>query len=160
MVLRHHRTGLVWCGCQGRPAYECGNALGKLLRTIYLCDLLGNPGFRRELQRVLNQGETVHELQRAIHNGPIGAPHGRSRQELAAISGALTLLTNVVMAWNTAQMQRLVEARWGGRPPAPLARVAPVAFAHVNLRGMFNFSLGASRHRLIESVAEPRMRRA
>ena len=73
--------------------------------------------------------------------------------------GALTLLTNVVMAWNTAQMQRLAEALWGGRPPAALARIAPVAFAHINLRGMFNFSLGALHHHLIESLAEPRMRR-
>jgi TnpA family transposase len=151
---------LYGAAAKGDPAYECGNALGKLLRTIYLCDLLGNPGFRRELQRVLNQGETVHELQRAIHNGPIGARHGRSRQELVAISGALTLLTNVVMAWNTAQMQRLAEARWGGRPPAALARIAPVAFAHINLRGMFNFSLGASHRHLIEPLAEPPMRRA
>jgi TnpA family transposase len=151
---------LYGAAAKGDPAYECGNTLGKLLRTIYLCDLLSNPGFRHELQRVLNQGETVHELQRAIHNGPIGARHGRSRQELVAISGALTLLTNVVMAWNTAQMQRLAEARWGGRPPAVLARIAPVAFAHINLRGMFNFSLGTSHHHLIESLADPRMRRA
>ena len=84
---------LYGAAAKGDPAYECGNTLGKLLRTIYLCDLLGNPGFRRELQRVLNQGETVHELQRAIHNGPIGARHGRSRQELVAISGALILLS-------------------------------------------------------------------
>ena len=145
---------------RGDLAYECGNTLGKILRTIYLCDLLSNPGFRRELQRVLNQGESMHELQRAIHNGPIRARHGRSREELTAISGALTLLTNIVMAWNTAQMQRVADARWGSRGSSALARISPVAFAHINMRGVLNFSLGALRHRLIEAVAEQRALRA
>jgi TnpA family transposase len=37
--------------------------LGKLLRTVYLCDYLGNPSFRREILDLLNQGEAVHSLQ-------------------------------------------------------------------------------------------------
>jgi TnpA family transposase len=151
---------LYGSAAKGDPAYECGNTLGKLLRTIFLCDLLSNTGFRRELQRVLNQGESMHELQRAIHNGPIRAKHGRSREELTAISGALTLLTNVVMAWNTAQMQRFADARWGPRGSPALARIAPVAFAHINMRGTFNFSLGALRNRLIDVAAEPQRKRA
>ena len=151
---------LYGSAAKGDPAHECGNTLGKLLRTIYLCDLLSNTRFRRELQRVLNQGESMHELQRAIHNGPIRAKHGRSREELTAISGALTLLTNVVMAWNTARMQRVADARWGPRGSPALARIAPVAFAHINMRGRFNFSLGALRHRVIDPTVEPQRRRA
>jgi TnpA family transposase len=151
---------LYGAAARGDPVYECGNVLGKILRTIYLCDLLGNPRFRRELRRVLNQGESVHDLQRAIHNGPIRARHGRSHEELNAISSALTLLTNAVMAWNTAQMQRLADTRWGGQSLAALARTAPAAFAHINLRGRFTFSLGALRHRLIVAGAEPRVRSA
>ena len=151
---------LYGAAAKGDPAYECGNALGKILRTIYLCDLLGNPGFRRELQRVLNQGESMHELQRAIHNGPIRARHGRSSEELTAISGALTLLTNVVMAWNTSQMQRVVDARWGSQTLSALARIAPVAFGHINLRGVFDFDLGMLRRHLIQPLTEPQWRRA
>ena len=145
---------------KGDPAYECGNMLGKILRTIYLCDLLTNPGFRRELQSILNQGEAMHELQRAIHNGPIRARHGRSREELTAISGALTLLTNVVMAWNTSQMQRVVDARGDSLAPSTLARIAPIAFGHINMRGVFDVDLGMLRHHLIQPLTEPRQRRA
>ena len=36
----------------------------------------------------------------AIHSGTIGARHGRSVEEMQAISGALALVSNVVMAWN------------------------------------------------------------
>ena len=34
---------LYGAAAKGDPTYECGNTLGKLLRTIYLCALLGNP---------------------------------------------------------------------------------------------------------------------
>jgi hypothetical protein len=37
-------------------------------------------------------------LQRALMAGRIEARHGRTLAEAAAISGALTLLTNIVMA--------------------------------------------------------------
>ena len=93
----------------GDPVYNAGDALGKLLRTLYLCDYLGNPVFRVEILDLLNQGEAVHSLQRAIHNGMITAKHGRTTEELGAISGALTLLANIVMAWNTHRLQAMID---------------------------------------------------
>ncbi|MGO6748211.1 Tn3 family transposase [Rhizobium ruizarguesonis] len=49
--------------------FDAGDSLGKLLRTLYLCHFLGNPVFRYEILDLLNQGEAVHCLQRAIHDG-------------------------------------------------------------------------------------------
>jgi TnpA family transposase len=46
------------------PIHKAGNALGKLLRSLFLCDYLSNPAFRREVLRILNHGESVHTLQR------------------------------------------------------------------------------------------------
>ena len=63
------------------------------------------------------------------------------------------------MAWNTAQMQRVADGRWDPRGSPALARIAPIAFGHINMRGTFKFSLGALRHRLIdEAAALPRKR--
>ena len=92
---------------RGDLVHAAGDALGKLLRTLYLCDYLGSPAFRDEILALLNQGEAVHSLQRAIQQGPIGARRGRTPVQLAAVSGALTLLANLVMAWNTWKMQAL-----------------------------------------------------
>jgi Tn3 transposase DDE domain len=50
--------------------------LGKLLRTLFLCDFMSNEVFRREVLRILNHGESVHTLQRAIHFGSIAAARG------------------------------------------------------------------------------------
>ena len=92
---------------QGDPVRTTGIALGKLLRSIYLCDYFGNKEFRDGVLDLLNQGESVHSLQRAIHPGVIGAKHGRSAEQVQAISGSLTLLTNIVMAWNTARTNEM-----------------------------------------------------
>ena len=127
----------------GDPVYEAGDALGKLLRTLYLCDYFGNPVFRIEILDLLNQGEAVHSLQRAIHNGMITARHGRTMEELGAISGALALLANIVMAWNTHRFQLTVDETPGGYPNEVLKSIAPIGYKHINLRGILTFDLAA-----------------
>jgi TnpA family transposase len=59
------------------PIHQAGSTLGKLLRSLFLCDYLSNPAFRREVLRILNHGESVHTLQRVIHCGSIAAARGR-----------------------------------------------------------------------------------
>jgi TnpA family transposase len=48
------------------PIHQAGTALGKLLRTLFLCDYLSNELFRREVLRILNRGESVHTLQKRL----------------------------------------------------------------------------------------------
>ena len=52
--------------------------------------------FRSAIRRVLNHGESVHQLQRTIHPFAIGPKRGRSRDEQRAISGSLALLANLL----------------------------------------------------------------
>jgi hypothetical protein len=42
---------------------------------------------------------------------------------------------------DTSQMQRVVDARGDSLSPSTLARVAPIAFGHINMRGVFGFGL-------------------
>jgi len=48
----------------------------------------------------------VHTVQRAIHQGKIAIELARQPHSLLAVSSALTLLTNAVMAWNTITRKR------------------------------------------------------
>ncbi|MDR6539700.1 TnpA family transposase [Variovorax soli] len=101
---------------------------GKLLRTAFLADYLVNGGFRRELRRVLNRGEAVNALKRAIYTGRETPAQARRTDEMQAVADALSLLANIVMAWNTAQMQAVLD-RWANRrqivPPELTVRIAP-----------------------------------
>jgi Tn3 transposase DDE domain len=83
----------------------------------------------------------VHSLQRAIHNGMITAKHGRTMEELGAISGALTLLANVVMAWNTHRLQAAIDRAPNDHPDEVLSRLAPIGHQHINMRGILTFDL-------------------
>ncbi len=125
----------------GLPVYRAGDTLGKLLRSSFLCDYLATPAFRSEIQRLLNQGEGSHRLQRAIHNGPIRSRKGRTREQMTAISGALTLLTNIVIAWNAARFQSALKTHCSDRPKDHFRHIAPIAHAHINMRGTFVFDL-------------------
>jgi TnpA family transposase len=83
---------------RGQPLYDGGVRLGRLFRTIFLIDYFTVPTFRSELQHALNRGEAVHNVQRAIHQGKIPVELTRHRHSMMAVSSALTLLTNAVMA--------------------------------------------------------------
>jgi len=141
----------------GDPVYNAGDALGRLLRTLYLCDYLSNPVFRMEVLDLLNQGEAVHSLQRAIHNGMITAKQGRTTEELGTISGALTLLANIVMAWNTHHLQAMIDRAPSDHPDEVMSRLAPIGHKHINMRGILTFDLARYRSNLLRqapSVAE------
>lgn len=74
------------------PVFKALDALGRLLRTIFLCDYFTNEAFRREIHTVLNRGESVHLLQRAIYYGRVAPKSGRRRpirQEQAPHPGGL-----------------------------------------------------------------------
>ena len=142
---------------QGDPVHRAADQLGRLLRTLFLCDYFSNADFRREIHAILNRGESVHQLQRAVYFGKVAPERGRRRDEMIAISGAHTLLTNLVLAWNTHRMQECVE-RWrrSGRAleDAWLARMGPAHFAHVNFRGTFKFGVSRYAQMLLGHVGD------
>jgi TnpA family transposase len=154
MALRRYGTA-----ARGEPLYGAGVALGKLVLTRYLCDFLSQPVFRREVLRILDHGESVHALQRAIHHGRPVPKRGRRPGELAAQSGALALLTNIAMAWNTHHMDTIHTA-WQQEEPDKLTalmlrHITPVRFEHINFRGVFAFHIGPWRDQLLGGSRRP-----
>jgi TnpA family transposase len=141
---------------RGDPIYDAGVQLGKLLRTAFLADYFVNAGFRRELRRVLNRGEAVNALKRAIYTGRVGSAQARRTDEMQAVADALSLLANIVMAWNTAQMQAVLD-RWANRrqivPPELTGRIAPTRLEGINLRGVFRFPLERYAGQILPSIA-------
>ncbi|MFM0008557.1 Tn3 family transposase [Paraburkholderia dipogonis] len=140
---------------QGDPVYRAADHLGKLLRTLFLCDYFSNLEFRREMHTLLNRGESVHQLQRAIYTGKIAPERGRRRDEMIAISGSLTLLTNLVIAWNTQRMQTTLDdwqRKGQGIDDDWLRRLGPAHFAHVNFRGTLSFPIDRYRDMLLDAA--------
>ena len=74
------------------PIYEAGVQLGRLLRTAFLADYFVNAALRRELHRVLNRGEAVNALKRAIYTGRVSPAQARRVDDMQAVADALSLL--------------------------------------------------------------------
>jgi hypothetical protein len=76
--------------------------------------------------------------------------------EKVMISGALTLLTNAVIAYNTWKLHQVLERRREAGQPVPsdeiLAHIAPIAFRHINFQGIYRFPLERYLDRLLPSV--------
>ena len=70
-----------------------------------------------------------------------------------AISGSLTLLTNLVMAWTTHKLQSELDRRKGrGLKTVPknvMRHIGPVHFAGINFRGRFNFPIKTYAERVL-----------
>ena len=118
---------------KGEPLYEAGVQLGRLLRTAFLADYFVKTPFRQELRRVLNRGEAVNAMKRAIYTGRISPAQAKRPDEMQAVADGLSLLANTVMAWNTMQMQAVVN-RWANRRQVIeadiMAKIAPTRRKH------------------------------
>lgn len=144
---------------QGDPMHKAADQLGRLLRTLFLCDYFSNEEFRREIHTLLNRGESVHQLQRAIYYGRLAAERGRRRDEIRAISGSHALLTNIVIAWNTLKMQSVVDSWRKAKHPiedAWIRRMGPVHFGNVNFRGLISFGVERYADALLQKPAAKR----
>ena len=63
---------------------------------------------------------------------------------MQAVADALSLLANIIMAWNTTQMQAVLD-RWSNRrqviPAELMGEIAPTRLQGINLRGVFRFPM-------------------
>lgn len=136
----------------GDPVYRAGVYLGRLVRSLFLCDYFTNEAFRRTINRILVHGEAVHQLQRAICLGSFSKPRGQREEELVALSGSLTLLTNICLAWTTSRIQAVVDdwRKEGGaeRKADWLKAISPAHFKNINFHGMFRFAVSEYAERL------------
>jgi hypothetical protein len=128
-----------------------------------LADYFINAAFRRELRRVLERGEAVNALKRAIYSGRVAPMQARRNDEMQAVVDALSLLANIIMAWNTSQMQAVLD-HWPRRhhlvPSELIGRIAPTRLEGINPRGVFRFPVQRCAEQLLPSRTAPKTRAA
>jgi len=144
---------------RGDPMHKAADQLGRLLRTLFLCDYFSNDEFRQEIHTLLNRGESVHQLQRAIYFGRLAPERGRRRDEIRAVSGSHALLTNIVISWNTMKMQAVVDRWRKEKQPIEdswIRRMGPVHFGNVNFRGLMSFRIEQYADALLQKTSSTR----
>ncbi len=109
--------------------------LGRIAKTLHLLSYIDDDHYRRRIQIQLNRGEGRHGVARHLFHGQRGELRQRYRQGQEDQLGALGLVVNMVVLWNTWYMQdALDEQRSQGQlvRPEDVERLAPLRFQHIN----------------------------
>jgi hypothetical protein len=115
---------------------------------------IDDEGYRRRVLVQLNRQEGRHTLARRLFHGKRGELRKRYREGQEDQLGALGLVVNAIVLWNTRYIQKaLDQLRAGGQEinPENVARLSPLGFEHINMLGRYHFDLA-------ESVAQGEMR--
>jgi TnpA family transposase len=115
--------------------------LGRAVKTTYILRYL-HDGVLRDRVPLLNRGESRHELTRRLFFANQGAFRSGDYEEIMNKVSALSVLSNAVLVWNTVRIGEIVhqlEARGDVVGRGDLARVSPLAHAHVIPSGTYRF---------------------
>jgi len=130
----------------GRPA-TLARALGergRIAKTRYLLADIDDEAYRRRILVQRNRGERRHSLARATFHGQKGELRQRYREGQEDQLGALGLVVNVLVRWNTRSLGVALEqlrAAGAAVNPENVARRSPLGYDHSNLLGRYTFAL-------------------
>jgi TnpA family transposase len=118
--------------------------LGRAVKTIYILRYAHDADLRARVHLQLNRGEARHALARRLFFANQGAFRVGDHEEIMNKASALALLSNAVLVWNTVRIAEIVAALEGGGGQSVrrehLARISPLANAHVIPSGTYHFA--------------------
>ena len=118
--------------------------LGRIIKTLYLLAYIDDEAYRRRILTQLNRGEGRHQLARVIFHGKRGELRQRYREGQEDQLGALGLVVNAVVLWNTIYMDaalRQLRSEGFEVRDEDVARLSPLAHEHINVLGRYAFTL-------------------
>jgi TnpA family transposase len=117
---------------------------GRLIKTLYMLRFIDDESYRRRILVQLNRGEGRHQLARVIFHGRRGELRQRYREGQEDQLGALGLVVNLVVLWNTiymdAALDQLRAEKFDVRAE-DVARLSPLGPKHINMLGRYAFTL-------------------
>jgi len=117
---------------------------GRINKTLYLLNYIDDDEYRRRILTLLNRGEGRHVVARAICYGQRAEIRKRYREGQEDQLGALGLVTNALVLWNTIYMQASLDHLWQQSVEIreeDEARLSPLASRHINMLGHYSFTL-------------------
>ncbi len=82
---------------------------GRLVRTNFILDWVGDPDLRARGLGQLNKGESANALHRYVGFGNRGRVHARDPEQLQRHMDCRRLISNVIVYWNTRYIAHALE---------------------------------------------------
>ena len=118
--------------------------IGKVAKTLYLLRYIDDADYRRRIQTQLNRGELRHRVARAVCHGRRGELYQKYQRGLEDQLGALGLVVNAIVLWNTRYGEAILgHLRGIGEDlhDGDISRLSPLKFAHINVLGRYHFEM-------------------
>lgn len=119
---------------------------GRLVKTNFILDWLGDEQLRRRYGRQLNKGENIHGLRRILFYAYEGQPRHRDPDQQQEQALCLTLIVNAIVVWNTVYAQLAIDQlRAEGQliTSSELETISPLQHAHLHAYGEYPIDLGS-----------------
>jgi TnpA family transposase len=129
----------------GRPT-GLGEAFahyGRIFKTLHILQVLHDESYRRMISSQLSLQESRHALARRIRHGQHGQLRERYHEGMEDQLGALGLVLNATVLWNTIYLDKArAQHETAGRPIPDeiLAGFNPLIFEHINFNGRYPFT--------------------
>lgn len=117
---------------------------GRVVKTLFIVRFLGDPVFRRRINRQLNKGESIHALRGWLVFVEDGRIRRRQLEDQENQASCLNLVTNAIIIWNTvyiAEVLRRLRAEGHQVNDDAIAHLSPAMYAHVNKHGKYRFDV-------------------
>lgn len=116
---------------------------GRISKTLFQLNYIDQEAYRRRILTQLNRGESRHGVARATFHGQRGEIRKRYREGQEDQLGALGLVVNAIVLWNTIYMHEALEhlRTISSIEDADIPRLSPLEHRHVNFLGKYSFAL-------------------
>jgi len=117
---------------------------GRIDKTLHTLTYIDDEAKRRGTLLQLNRGEARHSVARIIFHGRRGELRQHYREGQEDQLGALGLVLNMIVLWNTLYIEAaLTQLRQDGYPvrDEDVARLSPLLHDHINMLGRYTFSV-------------------
>ena len=124
----------------GRAVQE----IGRIAKTLFLLEYVNDEATQRQVHLELTHHETRHSMARVTAHGNQGEIRQHYKKGMEEQLGALGLVVNIAVLWNTLYTQaalELITAMGDEVLDEDVVRLSPLKWAHINLLGRYEFSM-------------------
>jgi len=119
-------------------------AFGRIEKTLHALTYIDDEEKRRATLTQLNRGEGRHSLARAVFHGKRGELRQQDREGQEDQLGALGLVLNIIVLWNTIYIDAALNQLRGECFTVldeDVARLSPLIYEHINMLGRYSFAI-------------------
>ncbi len=117
---------------------------GRINKILYLLNYINDEDYRRRILTQLNRGEERHSVARTIFYGQRGEMRKSYREGQEEQLGALGLVLNASVLWNTIYMESALNHLENQSVKVEdnlIQRLSPLLHQHINVLGHYSFTL-------------------